>query len=356
MKTIKLFKPCISPKVNKALINILHSGYIAEGEEVKKFESEFARYFHKKNCAAVNSGSSALELAYELADIRENDEVIAPVMTFIGANVLLAKRKVKIKFADIDPNNFNLDINDVKRKITAKTKAIIFVHFGGNNENLSEVLALGKKYKIKIIEDAAQAIGSKKWGLADYTAVSFQAIKMLTTGDGGMLICKKKEDLMRARKLRWFGMDRDKRQKEDFADVSEPGYKFHMNNIAAVIGRMNLRGLDKIIEHRHKLIKAYKSYNFSPKTEARLILGVWCCSVITDKRDELRNYLKENGIQTAIYHYRNDKYAIFKSQRHKLINMDRLEKKYFLVPMHHDISTRDVKYICDTIANFYKAK
>lgn len=351
MKTIKLFKPYISPKIDDVLLKVIHSGYIAEGEEVKQFEIEFSKFFNKKNCVALNSGTSALELAYLLAGIKEGDEVIAPVLTFVGANIPLLRIKAKIIFADIDPHNFNIDVNDVKRKITDKTKAIIFIHFGGNNENLEEIINLGQKNNIKVIEDAAQAIGSKKWGIADFAAVSFQAIKMLTTGDGGMLICKNKQDQERAKCLRWFGMDREKRQSNDYADVSEPGYKYHMNNIAAVIGRKNLLDMDKIISHRFELIEAYKKFDFSAEN-TRIIPSLWSCTVVTPQRDELREFLAKNGIQTAIYHYRNDNYSIFGGEKQNLKNMNKLENNYFLVPIHQEVTIKDVKFICQKIQEF----
>lgn len=353
MKKIPLFKVFMSPNAVSAVSRVLKSGFIAEGKEVIAFEEEFGHYFKKNNCVAVNSATSALELSYELAGIADGDEVIAPVLTFNGANLPIVRRRAKIVFADINPETFNLDSDDVEKRITNKTKAIIFVHFGGCNDGLSEIISLGQKYNIPVIEDAAQAIGSSNWGNADFTIVSFQAIKMLTTGDGGMLICKNEIDAKHAKRLRWFGMDREERHRTGDSDIFEPGYKFHMNNIAAAIGRANLKALNPIIAHRSRLSAFYNSYKFKKNIPVTVHAGSWACRVITDDRDDLRKYLLTKGIESGIHHFRNDIYSVFGKKRLKLPNMNKMENKYFFIPHHHAVSIADARYILKMIENYF---
>lgn len=346
---MKLFKPYVGWKAIYNAVRVLLGNQLAEGEQVKLFEYEFEKRFQKNNCVAVNSGTSALELAYDLADIQKGDEVITPVLTCTATNLPLARRGAKIIFADIG-RNFNIDPEDVRRKITKKTKAIVFVHFGGSNSGLKEILELGRKHKIKVIEDAAQAVGSDFWGQADFTAVSFQAIKIITCGDGGMLLCKNKKDYEKARRLRWFGIDRPLKQKLGDVDVWEAGYKFHLNDIAAAIGRGNLANVDKLIAHRKKLIKIYEE-NLPSRDDAfvlgfHLWTGINFCMGICRDRKGLMEYLKNNGVETGIHHYRNDKYSVFGGKRLNLPNMNELENKYFILPLHQGISQRDVKKIC----------
>jgi dTDP-4-amino-4,6-dideoxygalactose transaminase len=252
---IKLFTPFVSEHAIQNAEQVLRSGFLAEGNEVKQFEHEFSNKFQVQNVVALNSGTSALELAYELAGIGEGDEVITPVLTCTATNLPLVRRKARIVFADID-YDLNINVEDVKRKITSRTKAIVFVHFGGNNRGLAELLEIG----LPIIEDAAQAIGSDYWGHGDFTAVSFQAIKTLTTGDGGALICKRTEDYDKARRLRWFGYDREAKQRLGDADLIEAGYKYHMNDISASIGRGNLAHIDEVLEHKKRLAEVYRSH------------------------------------------------------------------------------------------------
>lgn len=342
MKKIKLFKPYVSWFSVWNVIKVLRSGQLAEGPKVKEFEEQFSKIFGLKNVVSVNSGTSALELAYELAGIKEGDEVITPVLTCTATNIPLIRRGAKIIFADID-FDLNILIDDVKKKITSKTKAIVFVHFGGNNRGLKELLEICKDKNIILIEDAAQAIGSDFWGKSDFTCVSLQAIKSLTTGDGGVLVCKNDDDYKKAKRLRWFGYDREEKQKKGDTDLFEAGYKYHMNDIAAAIGLGNLRVIDKIISNQKKLINKYESYGIKAYP--------WFAWVRTSRRTELIKYLKENGIDSGMHHYRNDKYTLF-GGRIKLQNMDALENDYLLLPLNMGVSEDDVVYICEHLRKF----
>ena len=198
MQKVKLFKPYVSKKAITNVVEVLHGTQLAEGPKVKEFEQKFGERFGLKYVAALNSGTAALELAYEIAGIQKGDEVITPVLTCTATNIPLIHRNATIIFADTD-RDLNINIEDVKSKITEKTKAIIFVHFGGNNRGLKELLKICKEKKIILIEDAAQAVGSDFWGKADFTCVSLQAIKTLASGDGGFLICKNKQDHEKAK-------------------------------------------------------------------------------------------------------------------------------------------------------------
>ncbi len=177
--------------------------------------------------------------------------------------------------------------------------------------------------KITLIEDAAQAVGSDFWGKADLTCVSFQAIKMLTTGDGGALICKNDELYKKAKRLRWFGYDREEKQRLGDTDLVEAGYKYHMNDISAAIGLGNLKVFDKLNNHYRQLAEAYK--------EGGVTAYPWFATVLSDKRDELKKYLAERGVDSGLYHYRNDQYTIF-GGRKKFPVMDEIESKYLIVP------------------------
>lgn len=316
---INLFKPYVSWRARWYALKVLLGTQLAEGEWVRRFEYEFAKKFNLRNVVALNSGTSALELAYELAGIGEGDEVITPVLTCTATNIPLLHRKATIVFADID-YDLNINIEDVKRKITPKTKAIVFVHFGGNNRGLRELLQIAKERNIALIEDAAQAVGSAFWGQSDYTCVSLQAIKTLTSGDGGFLLCKRDDDHQKAKRLRWFGYDRDEKQKRGDTDLKEAGYKYHMNNISAAIGLGNLRSIDKAFAKRKKIRDHYNRF-YGIKCHA------WLCIDFKKKGEQ--------------HHYRNDKYTIFKQFKSDCPVMDELEHKWRLLPFHHDVSIAD---------------
>lgn len=319
---IKLFKPYVSYRAIWNAVKTLLGTQLAEGPQVKLFEREFGGRFGFDNVVALNSGTSALELAYELAGIEEGDEVITPVLTCTATNIPLLHRKAKIVFADID-YDLNINIEDVKSKITPKTKAIVFVHFGGNNRGLAELLRLCQSLSIPLIEDAAQAVGSAYWGKADYCCVSLQAIKTLTSGDGGFLICKSERDAAKARRLRWFGYDREEKQRLGDTDIKEAGYKYHMNDITAAIGRGNLKSFDKLMKKRDSIRRFYLSQN---NIDIQIDCHNWLCIQYNATGEQ--------------HHYRNDKYTIFKQFKNDCPVMDFVENRWRLLPFHHDITRK----------------
>jgi dTDP-4-amino-4,6-dideoxygalactose transaminase len=340
MKRIKLFKPEVNWSAIWRVVRVLRSGQLAEGPQVKAFEAELAERFGLTDVVSLSSGTAALELAYELAGIGHGDEVISPVLTAVMTNLPLVHRGARIVFADAE-DDLNMSVEDVRRKLTPNTKAIVFVHYNGNNRGLDELIALAKERNIPLIEDAAQAIGSDNWGKGDFVCLSFQAIKTFTTGDGGALICKDPELSKKARRLRWFGLDRENRHT---ADITEAGYKYHMNDIAAAIGRGNLESLDKVIEHRKRLIDAYRAHGIQAY--------IWRAFILANRREELQARLKEAGIDSAVYDGRNDVHTVF-GGRQKLPNMDRLESQYLLLPLHTGVSMADVQRIAAIAKDFH---
>jgi len=347
MKKIGLFKSYMSFRsawnVFILLIKSNHGVYIGEGPQVKAFEKEFGEKFNLENVSAVNSGSSALELAYELVGISDGDEVITPVLTHPSTSLPAVRRGAKIVFADID-SDLNISVQDIKNKITTKTKAIVFVHFGGNNRGLKELLQIAKEKNLSLIEDAAQAVGTDFWGKADFTCISLQAIKTLTSGDGGFLISKDINLHEKGKRLRWFGYDRKQKYKLGDTNLTEAGYKYHMNDITASIGRGNLKSIDKIIFHRKKLMAEYEKNGVKA--------SIWFAHTFSNKRDELIKFMKENGVHTDVYYWRNDKHDIFGGKSSKLPNMDKLDNQYLLLPLHQGMNVKDVRNICKLIKNF----
>lgn len=339
---LKLFKPFISDESKVNVLRVLNSDQIAEGDEVKLFEQELEAKLGKK-CLTLNSGTAALELAYELAGIEEGDEVITPILTCTATNLPLLHRKAKIVFADIT-KDLNIDVEDVKKKITERTKAIVFVNFGGNSRGLAELVEICNARGIKLVEDAAQAIGSDYWGQADFTAVSLQAIKTITSGDGGLLICRSSQDYEKAKRLRWFGIDRDAKQRGENPDVTEAGYKYHMNNISAAIGRGNLEHFDELVAHVNKLGEIYRSYG--------LFSHAWLAGGLTDKYNELRIGFADMNIEIGQHHYPNDRYTVFGGKVSNCPNMDELESKYFFVPLHHGV-TEEQAHLIGSICQKY---
>jgi perosamine synthetase len=341
-KFINLFSPYIPEEATLEVINTLNSGWIGQGPKVEQFEKDFSEKFNQPYCVSMNSGTSALETAYNLAGITPGDEVICTPLTASCTNMPLLHMRAKIVWADINRKTLCLDREDVLRKITPRTKAIVNVHLGGVENNIGEM-------PVPVISDAAQALGVFT---GDYTICSFQAIKHVTTGDGGMLVVNNEKQYKRAKLLRWFGIDRDKK-KEDYKIremTSEPellGYKRQMNDIAAGMGIAGLKHYDEVIAHRKKIFELYKELLKVPVVDGYKNT-YWLCTVLLENRDEVAQKLMANGVETNIVHVRNDALKIF-GERAKLPNMDWVESRYLCLPLNMNTTEEDVIRISNLI-------
>jgi len=355
MKQIPLFYPYVSWLARLYALIVLSGKQIAEGPVVKQFEKEFARFIgivNWRRVVSVNSGTTALELAYELAGIGPGDEVITPVLTCTATNLPLVRRGAKIVFADID-ENLNASIEDIERKITDRTKAIVFVNFGGSASGLGQLMVLARRRGIRVIEDAAQSVGAspENWCKADYTCVSLQAIKTLTAGDGGFLICGNSDDAEKARRLRWFGYDREAKQRLGDTDLTEAGYKYHMNDVNAAIGLGNLRRIRYVLKKRAQVRAWYLEEWEAHGLDLYLLRTLpWLMIIVHPRARAIDKLLKRYNIGSGPYHYRNDKYSIFSRTPNRrdldvLPNMNRLEESYTLIPFHHRLTRKNVEMV-----------
>ena len=348
---IDLFRPYVPREVLDEVNDTLHTRWIGQGPKVDKFEKEFKRLFEVSNAVALSSGTAALETAYELCNIRPGDEVISTVLTCTATNLALLRMGVKIVWADILEETLCIDPLDAKSKITEKTKAIVQVHLGGIKADVG-------KCHVPVISDACQALGIFT---GDFTCCSFQAIKHITTGDGGMIICPTKEHTHKAKLLRWFGIDRDRKiannwqafkERKMTFDIELPGCKRQMNDIAASMGIAGLKYYHEALEHRRRLFEFYKS-RLGCINGIDIIDGpenkYWLMTILVDRRDDFARALFEADIDTNIVQVRNDIYKIFGGKRQDLPTMNDIEDYYISLPIGMHISHEDVEYICETI-------
>lgn len=346
MNMIPLFYPQIYKEEWLAeLSQVFDTRWIGQGPLVDEFEKQFGRKFGYDYCLALNSGSAALELAYDLIGIGFCDEVITTVFTCTATNIPLVRRGAKIVFADIN-DQLLIDYHDVKKKITPRTRAIVTVTLGGLPVD-ERLFGLG----VPVIIDAAQSLGvSEKQG--DYVAYSFQAIKHFTTGDGGMLVVRNQKDYDRAKKLRWFGIDREAKRQADWKcvvnhqmamEIEEPGYKFHMNDMAAAMGLVGLRHSDEILKQRRDVCNAYIASGLG----IDWVCGgsYWLFAVLTENRDDLADWLRNNGVESDPVQLRNDIFQVFGGQRQNLPNMNRLENQYLYLPLNCQVDVEAARRI-----------
>ena len=360
-----LFHPYISKNSFKSVKKVLSGRWIGQGPLVDRFEQKFKSMFGRnKHCLSTGSGTDALHLSYILAGLKEGDEVISPLFTCTATNIPFLYMGVKIKFADIDPYTMNISVDHVKKLITKKTKAIICMHYGGLPCDLDDLQKIANQYNIPLIEDAAHALGAtfknKPIGsISDFTMFSFQAIKHITTADGGMLCIKDKKLIKKAKRIRWFGIDREKKQKATWEnDIFEIGYKYQMTDLGASVGLEGLKDFKKILKHRKDIFNIYldklgnnKDILCVNKEDKKRTHAAWLFTLISRKKDLIQKKFKEKRIESNQVHFRNDKYSIFKKlgKGKKFPNMDFAENKYLALPVHHKVSQQKAKYIANFI-------
>jgi len=361
---VPLFYPHISKNSIKSLKKVLSGRWIGQGPLVDDFEKKFEKKFtNNLPCIAVGSGTDALHLAYLLAGVKKDDEVICPLFTCTATNIPLLYIGAKIKFADVDPDTLNISIEHVKKLVTKKTKVIVFVNYGGLPCNLKELNAIAKKNKIKLIQDAAQSLGSTYnnkpiTDYSDFTIFSFQAIKHISSGDGGLICMKNKNLKKQAYRMRWFGIDRLKKQGGTWEnDIKEIGYKYQMTDLGACLLLDSLKEWKKISSYRKKIFNIYvkklknnKFIKIINKT-GKFTHSTWLFTILTDKKDYLQKKLRLAKIESNQVHFRNDRYSIFKKfiKNKKFPNMDLIEKKYLVLPVHTKMTIADAHYVANTV-------
>lgn len=360
MEQIPLIKPYM-PNRNDLIPRIeeiLYSGYIAEGTAVAEFEKQLSELLGNPYCLSVNSGTAALHIALTLIGVSEGDEVISTALTAEPTNTTIALTGAKVVFADVDIDTGLISPESIEKNITGKTKAIMVVHYAGMVCNMDEINRISKKYNIPVIEDAAHAFLSKynnKYvgNNSPYTCFSFQAIKHLTTIDGGLLLLNNEDEYNRARKLRWFGLDKKIPRLEN--NIVEAGYKYHMNNVNATIGLVQLEHLEdnvykyiangKYYDEKLNNIKGLTLIPYYANTEP----SYWLYTMKVERRSDFIAMMEKNGIAASPLHLRSDRHSIFHAENSSTPNLDLFYESFVHIPCGWWLSDEDKEYIVATI-------
>ena len=323
MSFIPFHVPQVDEEEISSVVETLKSGWLTTGVKVKRFEEEFARYLGSAHAIAVNSCTAALHIALEALGIEEGGEVIVPTMTFTATAEVVLYFKAKPVLVDCRPDTFNIDRDGVERAITAKTKAIIPVHFGGQPCNMAPILEIARRNKLFVVEDAAHALPSKYRGktigtIGDITCFSFYATKTITTGEGGMATTENPEWAARMRMMSLHGISHDawKRYTKEgswFYEVLSPGFKYNLTDIGAAIGIEQLKKCDGFGAARKRIASAYNE-RFSDLPGIQMPVcdpdtqHAWHLYVIqldpqrlTINRDQFIEALKDRGIGTSVH-------------------------------------------------------
>ncbi|MDB0032217.1 DegT/DnrJ/EryC1/StrS family aminotransferase [Alphaproteobacteria bacterium] len=345
----------------KIIDKSLKSGNWVGGDDIFLFEKNISKYTGSKYCVALNSGTDALTLSLYILGIKKGDEVITTPNSFIASTAVIMHLGAKPVFVDVDKDQ-NIDVSQIEKKITNKTKAILPVHLTGKLSNMHEICKISKKYKLKIVEDAAQAIGSKykkkhAGTFGDIGCFSAHPLKNLNAlGDAGYLITSNQKYYNRAKKLINHGMKKR-------GLVEEFGFVSRMDNIQAAVLNHKIKNLDNIIKIRQKNAKLYSkllSQKFVevPFDEKGYFSTYHTFVIKVDKRDLLKNYLFKNGISTSIHYpipihlqkasrslgYKKGDFPIAENQ----------SKRILTLPINQHLSEKNIRYIANKINKFYE--
>lgn len=357
---IPLVRPYMPPRevLMPELEKILYSGYIATGQAVDDFEVAFSQYTGTENLLSLHSGTDALHLALILAGIKPGDEVISTPMTAEPTNTSIAVVGGKVVWGDVDPRNGLLDPDSVRGLITEKTKAIVFVDYAGMVCDIDAFRQISKETGIPFIEDAAHALGSKYNGNmtgcnSPYTVFSLQAIKHLTTVDGGFLAMENELQLDRARRLRWFGLDKKRSRMEN--DITEVGYKYAMNNVNATIGLVQMKYLSDNVD---RYIANGKFYDRELKGVDGVTIpfyyqgaeaSYWLYTMKVERRADFIRMMEAAGITASPLHHRSDTHSIFADSRRELPGMEEWYANFVHIPCGWWVTDEDRERIVSLI-------
>ncbi|MEM4335737.1 MAG: DegT/DnrJ/EryC1/StrS family aminotransferase [Candidatus Anstonellales archaeon] len=358
---IPIAKPIIENDEVDAVARIMKSGILAQGEEVKKFEEEFARYIGVRHAVAVCNGTAALDIILKSIGVKGGHEVIVPDFTFIASANAVLYQGAKVVFCDVKEDTFNIDVDDVKKKISKKTKAIMAVHLFGQPADLAELREICEQQDIILIEDACQAHGAeydgKKVGGFGIGAFSFYPTKNMTTGEGGMITTNDDEIAEFAR------MYRDQGQKNKY-EHSILGHNMRMTNIAAAFGRVQLKKLDrwneKRIKNAEKLTRGLAEVaGITPPYTKKNVKHVFHQYVIKVERefprdrDGLKEFLAENGVGTGIHYpkpiHMQPLYQKLGYNKNLCQVSTLLSNKVLSLPVHPEVSEDDISFIIELI-------
>jgi len=365
---IRLSKSNISKDEIKEVKNVLEIGFLGMGQKVKIFEERLTKFFSRE-AICFNSGTAAIHVALQACGIGKGDEVLVPSITYVATFQAISASGAKPVCCDINENNLHISLSDIKKKITSRTKAIVPVHIAGYSENLGEIYKFAKKKKLRIIEDAAHAFGSRYkkkliGSFGDIACFSFDGIKNITTGEGGCLVTKDKKVLQNAKDIRLLGVKNDSIKRYSghrswIGDVEQQGWRYHMSDINAAIGIAQLKRFKNLSKKRKILCKSYdkkfkeiKKINFFKIDYKSVCPHIYVIKITNLKKRELfRKKLLNIGIQTGIHYYPNYKYKMFKASNKNFPNTEKIYREIITLPLHPELNEKLIKYISDKVIN-----
>ena len=372
-KHIPVLQPSIGQEEIDAVSEVMRSGWLGLGPKTEQFEREFSTFAGTRFTSALNSGTAALHLALDVLKVGPGDEVIVPSMTFISTVHAVRYVGATPVFADIETDSLNISAEEIDRRVTPRTKAVIVVHMGGHPCDMDAIHAVAQNHGIKVIEDAAHACGAAYKGqrigsISELTCFSFHAVKNLTSGEGGAITCKAEWMDRKIRAKRWVGISRDTWMRSSTEKVyawqyyvDDVGYKYHMNDLQAAIGLVQLGKLDQLNGRRRAVAERYQA-ELSDLTwltlpqEKDYASSSWHLYQVRlpdeSHRDRLIGHLQEHNIATGVHYYPCHLHPCYIDSQAVVPRTTAVWKHILTLPIHPNLSDADMDRIISRVREY----
>ncbi len=367
---IPVFRPSITEEEIEAVTEVLRSGWLGLGPKTKEFEDAFKEYLGVPEMVALNSGTAALHLALRVLGIGPGDEVIVPTITFVSTAHVVKYCGAEVVFADVDEETLCINPDDVARKISSRTKAVIPVHYGGHPCEMSQLSDMAGAEGFHLIEDAAHACGAtyrdvKIGTLSLLTCFSFHAVKNLTCGEGGGVATTNPLFGKKLRELRWLGISKDTFTRSDPERVyawqywvNELGYKYHLHDISAAIGLVQLKRLEENNRKRRRIVEryneAFRSHGWIERPPERPdVRSSWhIYHIKVPARDRLIAHLKRRAIAPGVHYYPIHAHPYYAANDSHCPVAEEIWKRIISLPLFPDITDEEVERVIDAVVSF----
>jgi len=366
---IRLSRASVGEEEKEALARVIDAGYLGMGEEVRLFEEELKNFIGgNRHVICVSTGTAALQLAISSLGLGQGDEVIIPSITYVASFQAVSATGARPVACDVRKRDIYLDVEDARRRLTSRTRAIMPVHYASGTNGLDEVYAFAKEHSLRVIEDAAHSFGSEHGGRkvgadGDVVCFSFDGIKNITSGEGGAIVTADDEVAQRARDARLLGVERDTEAR--FAarrswvfDVHHQGFRYHMNNLNAALGRAQMVKAAVFFQRRRELSTRYRkeladlnAISILDLNWDEIVPHVFVVRVLDGSRDELRAALKERGIETGFHYQPNHKLAFF-ADGESLPRAEQMAEELITIPLHAQLTDNEQTQVIGAIRAF----
>ena len=370
MDKIRVSKSVVGKEEADALSRvILEDGYLGMGKEVESFEKELRKFLQtERQVVCVNSGTAALHLAV-MALLKPNEEVLVQSLTYISCFQAISAAGAMPVACEVNPDTLTIDLNDAKKRLTKKTKAIMPVHYASGVGDLDAIYDFASQHNLRVIEDAAHAFGTvygnKLVGtFGDISCFSFDGIKNITSGEGGTIITNDKEVIQFAKDARLLGVQKDTQkryagQRSWEFEVKHQGYRYHMSNLFAAVGRVQLNRFSEFKKVRQRLAKRYQeelkdvsSVELLNHDYDMIVPHIFVIKILNGKRDLLRDHLLANNIETGIHYYPNHLLKYYGASKGKLPITEKIYNQLLTLPLHPDLTEDDQNYVINKVKEF----